>query len=175
MREYFIAALEDVWDYAPAGRENCGSTPAEALGDTAKGYLVASASGLGRRHIKAQYVEFTDATFTKRKVRAQPLLCHALGSAPAGGNSGSAQSRLQRLGLGAGVPRASMGRHMAWVHVASYVAFSHAPPLDALGPVQVPAPPLLPCSIQRKHPNPTALRRKELRPRTQRARLYTYP
>lgn len=73
MREYFIAALEDVWDYAPAGMESCGAKPAEP-GDTAKGFLVASASGLGRRHIKAQYVEFTDATFTKRKVRLQPWL-----------------------------------------------------------------------------------------------------
>ena len=73
MREYFIAALEDVWDYAPAGMESCGSKPAEP-GDTAKGFLMASSSGLGRRHIKAQYVEFTDATFTKRKVRLQPFV-----------------------------------------------------------------------------------------------------
>lgn len=71
VREYFIAALEDVWDYAPAGMESCGAKPAEP-GDTAKGFLVASSSGLGQRHIKAQYVEFTDATFTKRKARLQP-------------------------------------------------------------------------------------------------------
>ena len=72
VREYFIAALEDVWDYAPSGTENCGAKPA-ALGETAKGFLTASSSGLGRRHIKAQYVEFIDATFTVRKVRRQLL------------------------------------------------------------------------------------------------------
>ncbi len=79
MREYFIAALEDVWDYAPAGMEDCGAKP--ALNDTAKGFLVASSSGLGRRHIKAQYVDFTDATFTVRKVRLRPHAgCAANGS-----------------------------------------------------------------------------------------------
>ncbi|KAK9841799.1 hypothetical protein WJX81_003935 [Elliptochloris bilobata] len=69
VREYFIAALEGVWDYAPSGTNNCGGKPAD-FDDAAKGFVVASGSGLGRRHIKAQYVEFTDASFTKRKERA---------------------------------------------------------------------------------------------------------
>lgn len=68
VREYFIAALEGVWDYAPAGTDNCGAKPAQFT-DAQKGFIVPSSTGFGRRQFKALYVEFTDATFTVRKAR----------------------------------------------------------------------------------------------------------
>jgi len=73
VREYFIAALQGVWDYAPLGINACGGQPA-SYNDTANGFMRdnATALALGRRQIKAQYVEFTDATFTVRKARARP-------------------------------------------------------------------------------------------------------
>jgi hypothetical protein len=71
VREYFIAALQGVWDYAPLGSNACVGQPS-SYNDTANGFMQdnATALALGRRQIKAQYVEFTDATFTVRKARA---------------------------------------------------------------------------------------------------------
>lgn len=80
VREYFIAALEGVWDYAPSNTNNCGAKPV-AFGADAKGFIMPSSNGLGRRHIKAEYVEFTDATFTVRKARPC-VLAPAFVSAP---------------------------------------------------------------------------------------------
>lgn len=66
-REYFIAAVEEVWDYAPFGGEMCGGSLVN-FSDNAKTFLEPGPDRVGRKYVKALYVEYTDATFTQKKV-----------------------------------------------------------------------------------------------------------
>jgi hypothetical protein len=67
-REYFIAAEEVVWDYAPFGGEMCGGSLVNFT-DNAKTFVEAGPDRIGRKYVKALYVEYTDATFKQKKVR----------------------------------------------------------------------------------------------------------
>jgi hypothetical protein len=75
-REYFIAAEEVVWDYAPFNGEMCGGSLVN-FSDNAKTFVEAGPDRIGRKYIKALYVEYTDATFTQKKVSElnQSALC----------------------------------------------------------------------------------------------------
>lgn len=66
-REYFIAAIEQVWDYVPFGGEMCGGSKVN-FSDNAKTFVEAGPNRIGSKYQKAVYVEYTDATFTQRKV-----------------------------------------------------------------------------------------------------------
>jgi hypothetical protein len=66
-RVYYIGAVEEVWDYAPFGGEMCGSTLVN-FSDAAKTFVEPGPDRIGRKYIKALYREFTDDTFTERKV-----------------------------------------------------------------------------------------------------------
>ena len=70
VRKYYIAAVEEEWDYAPFGGEMCGATRVP-FADNAKVFTERGPTRIGRKFVKARYVEFTDATFTKRKVCAE--------------------------------------------------------------------------------------------------------
>lgn len=66
-REYFIAVEEVVWDYAPFGGEMCGGSLVN-FSDNAKTFVEPGPDRIGRKYIKALYVEYTDASFTQKKV-----------------------------------------------------------------------------------------------------------
>ncbi|HSG82803.1 MAG TPA: multicopper oxidase domain-containing protein, partial [Gemmatimonadota bacterium] len=66
VREYFIAADEVVWDYAPSGMNQITGeawTPFEAS------FMVRGRDRIGSAYKKALYREYTDATFTTLKPR----------------------------------------------------------------------------------------------------------
>ena len=63
-RTYYIAAEEINWDYAPAGRD---LMMGQDFGDAAKVFVARSNNRIGAIYKKARYVEYTDATFSKRK------------------------------------------------------------------------------------------------------------
>lgn len=71
-REYFIAADEEVWDYAPFAGEMCGGTLVNFT-DNANKFVAPGPDRIGRKYIKARYVEYTDASFTQKKVRGKSL------------------------------------------------------------------------------------------------------
>ncbi|WIA14174.1 hypothetical protein OEZ85_002716 [Tetradesmus obliquus] len=68
-REYFIAAVPEVWDYVPFGGEMCGGSKVN-FSDNAKTFVEAGPERIGSKYLKALYVEYTDATFKTRKRRA---------------------------------------------------------------------------------------------------------
>ncbi|CAL1593381.1 unnamed protein product [Knipowitschia caucasica] len=59
-REMFIAAEEEVWDYAP-------NTPTES---EAERFVARGAQRIGSRYKKARYVEYTDSSFLTRMLRS---------------------------------------------------------------------------------------------------------
>lgn len=67
-RVYCIAAVEQVWDYAPMGTNNFMGMP---FSSTDSVYAVNMPGGptprIGRQNIKARYVEYTDSTFSTVK------------------------------------------------------------------------------------------------------------
>ena len=67
-RVYCIAAVEQVWDYAPSGMNVFMGMPYDATDSV---YAVNLPTGLtpriGSKNIKARYVEYTDTTFTTIK------------------------------------------------------------------------------------------------------------
>lgn len=60
LRQYFIAAEEEVWDYAP-------TAPTEGEADI---YVTKGQNRIGSRYKKARYVEYTDNTFTTKMLRS---------------------------------------------------------------------------------------------------------
>ena len=66
LRTYYIAADEVQWDYAPEGRDVAMNHPFD---ETEKVYTESGPNHIGRIYKKAVYREYTDATFTKLKVR----------------------------------------------------------------------------------------------------------
>jgi hypothetical protein len=71
-REYFIAAVQDEWDYVPVGGEMCGASNV-SFSDAAKAFVERGPDRVGSKYIKALYREYNDATFTQRKVREESL------------------------------------------------------------------------------------------------------
>ena len=75
VREYFIAAEEVAWDFAPPGAglavggAHAGGVPRPWIGHT--------------RARKVRYIEYTDATYTVRKAQPEWLGIHHLHGAPA--------------------------------------------------------------------------------------------
>jgi FtsP/CotA-like multicopper oxidase with cupredoxin domain len=65
-RTYYIAAEEATWDYAPAGRDLMMGVD---FGEKANVFVARGPDRIGAKYKKVRYVEYTDATFTKRKPR----------------------------------------------------------------------------------------------------------
>ncbi|XP_047443228.1 ceruloplasmin [Mugil cephalus] len=59
-RQFFIAAEEEVWDYAP-------TVPADS---EAEMFVTRARNRIGSRYKKARYVEYTDGTFTTKMLRS---------------------------------------------------------------------------------------------------------
>ncbi|KAM4548230.1 ceruloplasmin [Odontesthes bonariensis] len=60
LRQYFIAAEEEVWDYAP-------TVPSDS---EAKTFVTKGPNRIGSRYKKVRYVEYTDKTFTTKMLRS---------------------------------------------------------------------------------------------------------
>ncbi|XP_042370206.1 ceruloplasmin [Plectropomus leopardus] len=60
LRQYFIAAEEEVWDYAP-------TAPTDGEADI---FVTKSQSRIGSRYKKVRYVEYTDNTFLTKMLRS---------------------------------------------------------------------------------------------------------
>lgn len=70
-RSYYMAAEKVLWDYAPLGGDACsGSLQPFSDAGLVRTQNNASAGQIGSRRYRAIYVEYTDATFSVRKVRA---------------------------------------------------------------------------------------------------------
>jgi len=87
VREYFVAASEVEWDYAPAGKDLCVSdafkaaegdlfppldagerygadgTDLQGFSDTVRKFVAAGNTSIGRRYLKARYLGFQDGAF----------------------------------------------------------------------------------------------------------------
>ncbi|XP_055364461.1 ceruloplasmin [Betta splendens] len=61
LRQFFIAAEEEEWDYAP-------SAPTD---EEAQMFVTRSGNRIGSRYKKVRYVEYTDNTFTTKLLRSQ--------------------------------------------------------------------------------------------------------
>lgn len=70
-RRYYIAAEEVIWEYAPLKRD--AVTGENFTDDSQPGYLYVKDDDLfiGSSYKKALYVEYTDATFSTRKLRGE--------------------------------------------------------------------------------------------------------
>lgn len=73
-RSYYVAAEKVLWDYAPLGGDACSGSlqPFSDVG-AAKAVNNATMGQIGSRRYRAMYVEYTDATFTVRKVRPSTI------------------------------------------------------------------------------------------------------
>lgn len=67
VREYFLSADVVEWDYAPEEGELCGGSKVN-FSEAANVFLAPGPDRIGRKYLKAVYVEYTDATFTQKKV-----------------------------------------------------------------------------------------------------------
>jgi FtsP/CotA-like multicopper oxidase with cupredoxin domain len=65
-RQYYVAADELDWDYAPSGIDQMMNMPFEGV---AKSYMEHGAHRIGHIYKKAIFREYTDATFTTLKPR----------------------------------------------------------------------------------------------------------
>ncbi|XP_044114238.1 ferroxidase HEPHL1 isoform X2 [Neovison vison] len=66
-RHYFIAAEKVLWDYAPQGYNKFSGLPLNASGSDSEFYFTQGDNRIGGKYWKAQYMEYVDATFTRRK------------------------------------------------------------------------------------------------------------
>jgi len=68
IRRYFIAAVEETWDYVPFGRD---LVEGKALEDSeyARIYTESGANRIGHRYKKAVFHEYTDVSYTTKKER----------------------------------------------------------------------------------------------------------
>jgi manganese oxidase len=66
LRSYYIAAEEATWNFAPAGQDLMMGMPFD---DEQKEYVERGPNRIGASYKMALYIEYTDASFTKRKPR----------------------------------------------------------------------------------------------------------
>ncbi|VFV28449.1 hephaestin-like 1 [Lynx pardinus] len=66
-RRYYIAAEKILWDYAPQGYNKFSGLPLNASGSDSELYFTQGDNRIGGKYWKAQYMEYVDATFTRRK------------------------------------------------------------------------------------------------------------
>ncbi|XP_065737954.1 ferroxidase HEPHL1 isoform X1 [Phocoena phocoena] len=66
-KHYFIAAEKILWDYGPQGYNKFSGLPLNASGSDSELYFTQGDNRIGGKYWKAQYIEYVDATFTRRK------------------------------------------------------------------------------------------------------------
>lgn len=68
VRRYYIAAVEEIWDYSPSGHDILEGKPLEDS-EEARRYTTNGPKRIGHKYKKAMFQEYTDATFAKKKER----------------------------------------------------------------------------------------------------------
>uniref|UniRef100_H3ADM4 ferroxidase n=1 Tax=Latimeria chalumnae TaxID=7897 RepID=H3ADM4_LATCH len=68
-REYFIAAEKLVWNYGPLGYNKFTNQFLNASGSDSEPFFKKSADRIGGEYWKVHYTEFTDETFTTKKMK----------------------------------------------------------------------------------------------------------
>nr|XP_015196687.1 PREDICTED: hephaestin-like protein 1 [Lepisosteus oculatus] len=66
-RKYYIAAEEQLWNYAPSGYNVFDGVALNASGSDSETFFGTSQGRLGGQYLKVRYVEYTDETFTTKK------------------------------------------------------------------------------------------------------------
>ncbi|XP_038057042.1 hephaestin-like protein [Patiria miniata] len=72
LREYFVAAVEIEWDYAPSGRNLIKNTDIHE-GSYEADFLLNGTHRIGRKYKKAVYKQYTDATYTEEIAKPEWL------------------------------------------------------------------------------------------------------
>ncbi|XP_064895970.1 ferroxidase HEPHL1 isoform X2 [Columba livia] len=72
-RRYYIAAEEVLWNYGPDGYDKFTGQGLNATGSESAIYFTQGIDRIGGQYWKVRYVEYTDATFSKRKVRSEDM------------------------------------------------------------------------------------------------------
>ncbi|XP_008821338.1 hephaestin-like protein 1 [Nannospalax galili] len=70
-RHYFIAAEKVLWDYGPLGYDKFSGLPLNASDRDSALYFTQGENRIGGKYWKAQYTEYVDATFSRRKALSE--------------------------------------------------------------------------------------------------------
>ncbi|OXB78221.1 UNVERIFIED_CONTAM: hypothetical protein H355_006164 [Colinus virginianus] len=72
-RRYYIAAEEVLWNYGPDGYDKFTGQGLNATGSESAIYFTQGIDRIGGLYWKVRYVEYTDATFSKRKIQPKNM------------------------------------------------------------------------------------------------------
>uniref|UniRef100_A0A663ENS5 ferroxidase n=1 Tax=Aquila chrysaetos chrysaetos TaxID=223781 RepID=A0A663ENS5_AQUCH len=72
-RRYYIAAEEVLWNYGPDGYDKFTGQGLNATGSESAIYFTQGTDRIGGRYWKVRYVEYTDATFSKKKIWSEDM------------------------------------------------------------------------------------------------------
>ncbi|GAB0180718.1 ferroxidase HEPHL1 [Grus japonensis] len=72
-RRYYIAAEEVLWNYGPDGYDKFTGQGLNATGSESAIYFTQGTDRIGGQYWKVCYVEYTDATFSKKKIRSEDM------------------------------------------------------------------------------------------------------
>uniref|UniRef100_A0A8C3L583 ferroxidase n=1 Tax=Chrysolophus pictus TaxID=9089 RepID=A0A8C3L583_CHRPC len=72
-RRYYIAAEEVLWNYGPDGYDKFTGQGLNATGSESAIYFTQGIDRIGGLYWKVRYVEYTDATFSKRKIQPENM------------------------------------------------------------------------------------------------------
>uniref|UniRef100_A0A8B9R4L8 ferroxidase n=1 Tax=Anas platyrhynchos TaxID=8839 RepID=A0A8B9R4L8_ANAPL len=72
-RRYYIAAEEVLWNYGPDGYDKFTGQGLNATGSESAIYFTQGTDRIGGQYWKVRYVEYTDATFSKRKIQPKNM------------------------------------------------------------------------------------------------------
>ncbi|KAK4831511.1 hypothetical protein QYF61_018095 [Mycteria americana] len=72
-RRYYIAAEEVLWNYGPDGYDKFTGQGLNATGSESAIYFTQGTDRIGGQYWKVRYVEYTDATFSKKKILSEDM------------------------------------------------------------------------------------------------------
>ncbi|XP_072525444.1 hephaestin-like protein 1a [Salminus brasiliensis] len=67
-RHYYIAAEEELWDYAPSGKDSFNNQALTATHSDSEEFFTRERGKLGGKYWKARYVLYSDSTFTTKRL-----------------------------------------------------------------------------------------------------------
>ncbi|CAH1794449.1 unnamed protein product [Owenia fusiformis] len=70
-KTYFIAAEEEIWDYAPINKDVVTGKPLDEMDSSKARFVVRSNTTIGSKYLKAVFVEYSDDSFMHRKERSE--------------------------------------------------------------------------------------------------------
>uniref|UniRef100_A0A663LPN6 Hephaestin like 1 n=1 Tax=Athene cunicularia TaxID=194338 RepID=A0A663LPN6_ATHCN len=72
-RRYYIAAEEVLWNYGPDGYDKFTGQGLNATGSESAIYFTQGTDRIGGQYWKVRYVEYTDATFSQKKILSEDM------------------------------------------------------------------------------------------------------